>query len=119
MHLEWRGRYDYDEQAIRGSDMNKSGIYIISAGPRIANKLPIYVGKAENLKTRLLEHLSDGGVDTCIKKYVRENQSSFYYCYVSNERDRENIEHTLYKQWTPRCNERTPEGKEIKFNCPY
>ena len=118
MDLKVHGRYGYNKQTVNELVTDDGGIYMIGTGPTYVTFRRIYVGKAKNLKTRLLEHLSDGGVDTCIKKYVRENHSSFYYCYVNNERDRKNIEYTLYKQSPPECNEKVPEGEKIDIDFP-
>ena len=118
MELDWHGRYDYGRDIIEKYVIDKGGIYMISV--RLKNKKysPIYIGKTRNLETRLLEHLSDDEENGCIKNNIKY-ALSFRYCYVNNEYDRKNIEHTLYNRYTPECNKIIPEGKEIIINFPY
>ena len=119
MELNWYGRFDYNEKKVKEEVTNKGGNYMISARLQNGKNRPIYVGKARYLEKRLLEHLSNGEENKCIKDSVRDNILYFRYCYVNNERDRKNIEYTLYKRYTPKCNKDVPEGNEIKINFPY
>ena len=119
MDLKVHGRYDYNKQTINELVTDDGGIYMIGTGPTHVTFRRIYVGKAKNLRTRLLEHWSDNEENNCIKNCIKNKTLTFYYCYVNNERDRKNIEYTLYKQFPPECNEKVPEGEDvdIKFPC--
>lgn len=49
---------------------NLSGVYRFSSRADDGNYYIFYVGKAEDIKNQLLEHLSDSESNVCIKKKV-------------------------------------------------
>lgn len=92
---------------------------MISVGLTEGGYNPIYVGKAKDLETRLLSHLSQDEPNQCIKGRVGKKALYFRFCYVSLEEDRQNVEYTLYKRYGPKCNQLEPEGQEIPIIFPY
>ena len=119
MILEWHGLFDYNEEKVKKVVINKGGNYMISVGLTEGGYRPIYVGKSTQLETRLLEHLSTQEENECIRKRVNNNALYFRYCYVDSEDDRKNIEHTLYKKYSPSCNQQEPDGNQISITFPY
>ena len=119
MQIEWYGRYTYSESEVKKLVMKKGGNYIILVKLKNGNYRPIYVGKAECLEERLLDHLSSDEPNECLLKHVKEHILVMQYCYIANEEDRKNIEHTLYQNYTPECNEKEPDGKKITINFPF
>ena len=118
MKLDWHGLFAYDEKIVKKL-INKGGIYMISVKLQNGKFKSIYVGKTKYLVDRLLKHLSSNGENECIKYKVENSTLRFRYCYVNNEEDRKNVEYTLYKKYTPECNEVEPDGRKIVINFPY
>lgn len=119
MILEWHGLYDYNESMVKKLVMAKSGNYMISVGLKEGGYRSIYVGKAVNLEVRLLEHLSSNETNECLSNRVGEKALYFRYCYVDSEEDRNNVEYTLYKKYSPSCNKQEPSGKQMSITLPY
>jgi len=72
----------------------------------------IYVGKAENLRERFLQHLQEEEPNECLKKNLKSypNISCFRFASVSSKADREDAEQVLYDKHKYECNEKRPEG---------
>ncbi len=119
MELEWQGLFDYCEKTVKEFVNDKDGNYMISVGLQNGEYRPIYIGKTKYLEARLLEHLSNDEENKCIKDRVGNKALYFRYCYVNNEDDRKNVEYTLYRKYTPKCNKVIPKGKEIVITFPY
>ena len=67
-----------------------------------------YVGQANDLKSRLLLHLSGTEVNDCIKINLRKYNCGFEYASVSKQNDRDGIEKYLYDHYKPECNHISP-----------
>lgn len=119
MELNWKGRYSYDETTVKKNVMNKSGNYMILVKQKNENYRPVYVGKTVDLEQRLLEHLSNSESNPCLKKHVKEHILGMRYCYVYSETDRQNVEYSLYKNYSHECNQNKPDGKEVSITSPY
>ena len=118
MSLKWHGKYSYNETNVKNYVGNKGGNYMISVKLKSGNYRPIYVGKTKYLKTRLLGHLEDSN-NACLKNHVSKHMLYFIWCDENNDENRTNIEYTLYKEYSPECNEDIPEGVEISITLPY
>lgn len=121
MQLGWHGLYSYTEEEVKKIVMKKPGNYILLVKLQNGNYRPVYVGKAggtDNLEQRLLDHLSNKEPNDCLKTHVCDHVMDMIYCYVENETDRKNVEHTLYHKYSPECNNNEPEGKIIDINFP-
>ncbi|MFZ3138631.1 MAG: hypothetical protein WA126_14705 [Thermodesulfovibrionales bacterium] len=77
-----------------------------------------YVGQADDLKTRLIDHLSKNEENTCIKNNVQDYVSGYEYAKVSRQSDRNGIEKYLYDNYKPSCNKQDPGGVPIPVNLP-
>ena len=94
-----------------------SGVYRLSYTPDNGdNYYVFYVGKADNLKDRLLQHIGNLEDNTCIKDYIRKYSCSFKIAEISDAKIMANIERQLFSKFTPRCNFKEPEGEIIEIN---
>jgi len=64
----------------------------------------IYVGKAEDLRKRYSDHLSEYEENPCIKRNLKNNECYFRYAVVSREEDRQDLEEQLLKEGNFECN---------------
>lgn len=119
MNLEWHGRFSFTKEKIISLVGTSGGNYMISVKLENEKYRSIYVGKTENLRTRLLEHISDNEDNICLSNHVEKYILEFRFCYVSSKDDRSNVEHTLYHKYPHECNEIEPEGKMIEITAPY
>ncbi len=119
MKLEWFGRFEYIEDKVKELAEKHGGNYIILVKLKNENYRPIYVGKADNLQQRLLDHFSKKEPNPCLKEHMEKYTLGMRFCYVDSEDDRKNVEHTLYNHYSHECNEKEPEGKKIDINFPF
>ena len=119
MYLKWYGLLDFNETNVEKYVSDKGGNYMISVGLKKGGYRPLYLGKTKYLETRLLKHLSDDEENECLKSRVGNYELYFRYCYVDDAEGRTNIEYTLYKKYSPKCNKVSPQGKEILITFPY
>lgn len=116
MEITWFGDIEFNRNSLERLE-NKGGVYILSVRLKIGSLRVFYVGKSEDLKKRLLEHLSGTNSSECIQKHMENHYVYFNYAYVNSEEDRKNIEHTLYHHFgKPECNDVEPEGEMIEIN---
>src|SRR3989338_5554792 len=81
------------------------GVYKILRNDGKQNKLTrIYVGKAEDLKSRYLDHLSSNEENSCIKNNLNNNDCYFRYTLLSREEDRQYLEEKLLGEGKCICN---------------
>lgn len=107
----------YNERVVRNEVPEKSGIYLLYVNYKSGKWECFYVGKAEDLHSRLLDHLSGSESNKCIKENVKY-LCGFYYALVSREEDRKGIEKYLYNYFKPECNQNDPGGFPIEVNLP-
>lgn len=117
MRIEWSGLIEFNENNVNRFVPNKGGVYRLSVGMTDGRRIIFYVGKAEDLQKRLLEHLSENEQNSCIKDKVQNKKTFFKFALVSSEEDRKNIENTMYHRIKGLdCNKEEPEGKIIDVN---
>lgn len=100
---EWTSRYEYTESNVESYAPSRGGVYRLlyySGGSYYV----FYVGKSENLKRRLLEHLSYSEPDPCIKRHTGEYTCYFRYVRVDFELERDRIERQQISEYHPTCN---------------
>jgi excinuclease UvrABC nuclease subunit len=118
MHIEWLGPFP-NKRIIENQVSEESGIYCLMI-PAEHNKVQFtYVGKAKNLRERLLQHLSDSEQNNCIKSKLKK---TFWFdiAIVKNESERKGIEKYIFDLLQPQCNEYSPEDVEpIKVNLAH
>jgi excinuclease UvrABC nuclease subunit len=76
-----------------------------------------YVGKADNVQKRLLEHLSDKEENPCIKK-KRGSKCVFDWMLILTENEKSGAEKYLYDKLQPECNETDPGGIPVTVPLP-
>jgi excinuclease UvrABC nuclease subunit len=75
----------------------------------------IYVGQAEDLRKRSVDHLVDTEPNECLKKHLKEIKWDFRYALLSLEADRQDAEQALYDKYKPECNQIRPNGSGRKL----
>jgi len=120
MKLNWSGFYSsYTETNVKNNVPEKEGIYLLWVKLKNGKWKCFYVGQADNLKTRLLEHLSDKEKNECIKTNVSKYTCGYEFALVSKQADRDGIEKYLYEYYSPECNKISPPDVDpIEVNLP-
>ncbi len=119
MHINWSNFHStYDESEVRRYVPDDAGIYLLWVKLKTGKWRCFYVGQAENLEERLLDHLSGDEENKCIKNNVSNYVCGFEYAKVSKQSDRDGIEKYLYDYYKPECNKVDPGGKPIEVNLP-
>lgn len=97
---------------------NVSGVYRLSKKNEDGKFYVFYVGSAENIKEKLLYHLSEKEDNIQLKQYLsREGDFAFKYAEVKDKDIREGIEKQLYKHYLPELNNGEPKSTlEIEAN---
>ena len=119
MEISWSTFHTpYTESEVKKYVPTDSGVYLLWVKLESNNWRCFYVGKSDNLETRLLQHLSDEEENECIKDKVSEKICGYEYAKVSKQSDRDGIEKYLYDHYSPECNKNDPGGTPIKVNLP-
>lgn len=118
MQVEWSTFHNLNEENIKKYVTTDSGIYLLWVKLKNNKWRCYYVGKAENLERRLLEHLSYNENNKCIKNNIQNHTSGYEYAKISKQSDRDGIEKFLYDYYKPECNEIDPGGYPIPVNLP-
>lgn len=119
LRLQWSGRLTLNEATIERDISDTSGVYRLVTRTKASSKYKVrYVGKAEKLKERLLQHLSPNEENLCIREKVSGGiKLWFRFAYCESKEDRENAEHTMYHHFgKPQCNQIEPSGELIEMN---
>ena len=118
LQLDWQGYFPVDEKVIRGKVDDKSGIYKISKMQKDGSLKPFYVGEADSLKMRLLEHVTSAE-GSCITAELKDGECQFRFAYLYTKEDIDAAAKALYKRYTPKCNimdEIPAEAEEVEVN---
>ncbi len=107
--LEWSKFLDYTESNVKNKVPEKGGVYLIY------KRSCFYVGQADNLMTRLLDHLSDKEENECIKNHVHNHICKFVYALVVQLANRDGIGKYLIDYFKTRseCNRNSPNVEPI------
>jgi len=94
------------------------GVYRLARGGETYGVF--YVGKTENLKSRLNDHLDDKD-DDCIKTRVAKGNCYFKYAELTGDKNRSGAERTLYDHFSdknsgPPCNKQKPNEDPLDIN---
>lgn len=96
---------------------NLAGVYRLSYLADDGSYYIFYVGQSEDIKKRLLEHLSSNEKNVCIKNYLTTKKCFFRYAKITKAYIRDAAERQMYKQYEPSCNEKEPNGRDdVKVN---
>jgi excinuclease UvrABC nuclease subunit len=107
----------YNEASVKKFASANSGIYCIWAKLQGINRSCVYVGKADVIRDRLLDHLQDNESNPRIKSII-EFPCGFCWLEVSTEAERSGIEKYLYDYYRPICNLVDPGGKPLVVLLP-
>ena len=119
MNIAWSTFHStYSETDVNKYVPTDAGIYLLWVKLTNGNWKAIYAGQAKNLKTRLLEQLSNNEKNKLLKEKINKKVIGFEYAKVSLQSSREGIEQFLYDHYKPECNEIDPGGTPITVNLP-
>ena len=100
---DWSTRYSYTENNVERYAPTSGGVYrlIYQSGDKF---YPFYIGRSNDLRRRLLEHISPSEVDSCIKRHLRNNTCFFRFVTISSKTDRITEEQAQIREYNPNCN---------------
>jgi excinuclease UvrABC nuclease subunit len=107
----------YNESQVRIHAPDTAGVYTLWVQYKGGRWGCYYVGKAENIKKRLLEHLSNEEENECIinnRKFI----CGFMWNQITAEKERAGVEKYLYDKLKPECNQIDPGGEPIEIPLP-
>jgi excinuclease UvrABC nuclease subunit len=111
--LYWTKLIQLTSENLDDIPENIPGVYRLSyKHPTDGNYYVFYVGKSENIKRRLLEHIAPEEVNEGIKLFVNSKICYFKYAQVSEDYIRSAAERQMYKHYEPTYNRVEPEGRE-------
>ena len=93
----------------------KPGIYIISTMQEVDHAFEAkYVGQADNLRARAMEHWSKNETNTKLKEHIAEKYiMKFNYSEIASQSDRDGMELYIYNKLNPPFNENIPPGESV------
>jgi len=117
--------YPFTNSSVKNNAPTCSGIYELRLDGEMIEYPDgrcqiFYIGSANNLRKRLIDHLGANNKNGCIKRFVKEKGCVFRYFQASNEWVRE--EKSLYNLFIttfggpPACNHVSPKRGEINEN---
>lgn len=117
VQFPWSERIELTEANVRIMPEGRAGVYRLMTEKQGGEEYPvIYVGMSNDLRNRLLDHLSDGEENACLKEKVSTLRVWYRIAYAPFEEDRQNAERTMYRKYRPSCNETEPSGEIIDMN---
>jgi excinuclease UvrABC nuclease subunit len=105
-NMEFSELYPYDDGTVRRVAPNAPGVYRMTYLANDNKQYVFYVGQAEDLESRLLEHLQVSEPNGCIREMVRSVQCRFQFVIVRSKFDRDKLETDEIARWNPKCNKR-------------
>ena len=110
--LTWTKRTALTEEIINNIPTNKSGIYRLTYKSNDGNYYVFYVGQAEDIRQRLLDHLSVSEENECIKDHLRTKECFFRYTVITRKAVRDATERLAFLEYKPTCNYQEPVGND-------
>jgi len=107
----------YNEAEVRKYAPTSAGVYALWVHYKSGRWECFYVGKADNLESRLLDHLQDDEPNQCIKENVRY-KCAFCWIEITTEAERSGAEKYLYDQIQLECNQNDPGGTPLPIPLP-
>lgn len=118
MTVTWHFHTPYDEATVNRFAPTTGGVYLLWVQLQSEKWRCFYVGKAENLEERLLDHLSENEPNKCISDMVENYSCGFEYAQITSASDRSGVEKFLYNHYSPKCNKNDPGGTPTPVNLP-
>lgn len=107
----------YNEDAVRRAIPPGGGVYALWLYYTTGKCRCFYVGKADNLESRLLAHLRPDEQNECIKGKVKY-LCGFNWMGITTETERSGAEKYLYDTMKPGCNLSDPGGRPLQVPLP-
>lgn len=107
----------YSETEVKKVAPTSAGVYALWVKYKKKGWVCFYVGKANNIQSRLLDHLSDDEENDCIKENVKYS-CAFCWIEITTEGERSGAEKYLYDTIKPECNQSDPGGIPMKIPLP-
>ena len=107
----------YNETEVKKYAPTSGGVYTLWVNFKSGNWKCYYVGKADNLEQRLLDHHGDSEPNECIKAnngYKR----GFSWIPITTQEERSGAEKYLYDKLHPECNQKDPGGSPRPIPMP-
>ncbi len=99
------------EQSVKKLLSGIGGVYRLSYKSSDGNYYVFYVGQAEDIKERLIQHLSANEMNECIKNYLKTEDCFFRYAKITRQSLRDATERKAYREYGPKCNYQEPSGE--------
>jgi excinuclease UvrABC nuclease subunit len=110
--LYWTKLNQLTEAAAKAIPDNVPGVYRLSYKSEDGNFYVFYIGKADDIKKRLCEHISDSEMNVCIRNYLKTKVCYYRYAKVTASYIREAAEKQMYNHYQPVCNHIEPGGRD-------
>ena len=107
----------YNEAEVKKHVPAKAGVYTIWVNYKSGKWACFYVGKADNIQSRLLDHRGDNEPNPCIKENVKY-KCGFSWIEITTESERSGAEKYLYDTLKPECDKTDPGGTPLKIPMP-
>jgi len=107
----------YNETEVNKYAPTSAGVYALWVNYKSGRWASFYVGKADNIETRLLDHLRDDEPNECIKKKVKY-RCAFCWVGITTASERSGVEKYLYDKMKPKCNQIDPGGTPLPIPLP-
>jgi len=114
----WSGFHTpYNESEVRKYAPTSAGVYTLWVNYKSGKWGCFYVGKADNVESRLLDHLATEEPNECIKGNVKY-KCGFMWIEITTETERSGAEKYLYDVLKPECNQIDPGGTPLRISLP-
>ena len=114
IHLKWSAFIGYEKWDSEKVPESK-GIYEYFVRLKKGGRRIIYVGEADDLRDRSVQHLAKSEKNKCLKGNLDKFSWDFRYALVSLKADRQDAELALYNKHKPECNTIQPSGSGRKL----
>jgi excinuclease UvrABC nuclease subunit len=119
MQITWSAFHSlYSDAEVKAYVPRSAGVYLLWVQLKDEKWHCFYVGQADDLKRRLLEHLADSEENECIKRHVSKYVCGYKHAEIARQADRDGVEKYLYDHYKPECNQIDPGGSPIQVNLP-
>ncbi len=108
MSAEWTDPQWLSKENVERLVRSEAGVYRMSRQEANGEFTVFYAGQAQDLRGRLLQHLSASEPNTCIRRRVREERCAFRVAYVGTQGERDEEEHIVIHTFDPECNKQQP-----------
>ena len=114
IHLKWSAFIGYEKWDSEKVPESK-GVYKYFVRLEKGGRKIIYVGEADNLRERAVQHLAKSEKNKCLKEKLDKIKWDFRYALLSLKADRQDAEQALYDKHKPKCNTIRPSGSGRKL----